>query len=282
MRASIRIAIVLIVGFFTFSLIAQNRREDQSLPDNLYEIYKEKTLAIEASILKSKKEWAGTYLAGDHHPTVFSFEPEGGFIVSSSHHTFAPSWINYGKITIADSSLRIHPELDKENPSAHIMPLEFKLIRWGSQHFLIAPAELRSFAYAVHARDESSIVQYFARAEDRDKPRRGLPDLPSEFLSIMRMAPVRARITAVGAAQGFEQTITIGAGSNQKVGEGMFFYFSSKDGYQFSIRISEVSLKSAKGQVWSTGQIGDSGRNLEIKVGQKLSSRMPFDFVQPG
>jgi hypothetical protein len=37
-------------------------------------------------------------------PTVLSVDPNAGFIVSASHHTFAPSWINYGQVAISTAS----------------------------------------------------------------------------------------------------------------------------------------------------------------------------------
>jgi len=281
MRTTVRVATILIFAAVSLSAIAQHRREDQPLPDDLYELYLKKSETIVQAIKNSKDEWSGTYLAGDHHPTVFSLEPNAGFIVSSSHHTFAPSWINYGKLTISDSILRIYRELEKENASAHTMSSEFRLVRWGRQHFLLAPEEMESFAFAIHARDESLIVQYFVRAEDREKPRSGLPNLPAKFLAIMRMAPISARVTAVGPQKGYEQTVTLGAGSNQKITTGMFLYYSSNAGYQYSVRITEVSVRQAKGEVWSRATTGDAN-DVVIRVEQKLSSRMPKDFIQPG
>jgi hypothetical protein len=272
----------LILAGLIHSAIAQHQREDQPLPDDLYELYQKRSEAIAEAIKNSKDEWAGTYLAGDHHPTVFILEPNAGFLVSSSNHTFAPSWINYGKVTITDSILRIRPELEKDHSSAHIMPTEFRLVRWGRQHFLLAGEEFRPFAWAVHARAESLIVQYFARAEDGKELRSGLPDLPSDFVTIMRMAPLTARVVAVGPEKVYGQTVTIAAGSDQRISEGMFLYYL-KGGYQYSIRVTSVSARQAKGEVWSRANIGNElDGEVVIRVGQKLSSRMPKDFVEPG
>jgi cell shape-determining protein MreC len=96
------------------------------------------------------------------------------------------------------------------------------------------------------------------------------------------MPPVTARIIAVSPEQGFDQTVTIGAGTKQKISEGMLFYYSSK-GQQYSVRITQVSAGSSKGDVWSRATTGDAVvEDAPIKIGQKLSSRMPKDFVQPG
>ena len=154
------------------------------MPDDLYALYQKKSEAIAEAIKNSKNEWAGTYLAGTHHPTVLRLEPNAGFIVSASHHTFAPSWINYGRVEISDSVLRIYPELEKENSSAHMIGPEFRLIRWGRQRFLLTPKQFQPFAYAVHAGDEYQIAQYFTRTSDDDNSRRGHPNLPAEFATL--------------------------------------------------------------------------------------------------
>jgi hypothetical protein len=158
---------------------------------------------------------------------------------------------------------------------------EFQLIRWGRQHFLLTPEEFQPFAYAVHAGDEYQIAQYFTRTSDGENSRRGLPNLPAKFATLMRMTPVSARVIAVGPEQGFAQTVTIGAGRDQRIGKGMFFYYFSKDGFQYSIQITEVSMRSSSGEVRLMGGSSETPGGDEIRIGQKLTSRMPRGFIQP-
>src|SRR5688572_4337207 len=158
----------------------QRGHQDQPLTDELYKLVEERTESIRNGILDSDNEWAGIYLAGDHHPTVLMWAPKEGFLVTSSHHTFSPSWVNYGSVSLGDTFLSLRPELPKENKYAHIIDTQFRLVRWGQQHFLISPDELERFAYAVHARAESEIVQYFARSDNGERRRSGFPNLPAE------------------------------------------------------------------------------------------------------
>jgi hypothetical protein len=274
------VAVIAISAFCFKSVEAQDRRVDQPLPDDLYKLFEEKREVIGNAIAKSKNEWAGTYLAGDHHPTVFMWTPEAGFLVSSSHHTFAPSWINYGKVEIVGEILTIRPELLKDNSSAHLMPTEFRLVRWGRHHFLIPPSDLKSFAYAAHSGAESEIVQYFARGEDRDHARRGLPNLPAEYLELIKMPPIIARVTFVGP-EDYSQEVTLAAGRRHRVVEGMIFYYRAGNGAQFSVRINEVGERSSKGEVWSIVTISEVEK-VRIRPGLILSSKTPKGFIEPG
>lgn len=277
---SILFATITALTVHIASIEAQHRKVDQPLPDKLYESYIQKRDSITKAIAKSTSEWAGTYLAGDHHPTVFQWTPEEGFLVASSLHTFEPSWINYGKVELGSSSLIVDPVLAKENSSAYLMPREFRLVKWGRQHFLIPPAQLRLFAYAVHSGSESEIVQLFARSEDSQYPRRGLPNIPSEFLRVMKMPAIKARLSSVGPEENVP-SVTIAAGSRHRVVEGMILYYRSRCGAQFSVRINEVAESRAEGEVWSTGST-DNSCDVRVRPGLILSSKMPQNFFEPG
>lgn len=269
----------LVVAVLATFAIGQGRRQDQPLTDELYRLEETRTKLIQDSIAKTTNEWAGTYSAGDHHPTVFLWTSDQGFLVTSSLHTFSSSWINYGSVTLTDTLLTIRPELSKDNQYAHVMETEYRLVRWDKHHFLIPPEELKRFAYAVHTQSGWEIIHYFSKWQDRDKPRRGLPDLPAEYVGIMKMPPVKARITAVGPDEG-EQSVTINVGRNRRVIEGMAFYYLAKNGAGFSVRVTEVSETSSRASVGSIFSRGDA--EVELKKGLRLSSRMPKNFVEPG
>jgi hypothetical protein len=249
----------------------QERSEDQRLTEELYELVDKRTDLIKRSIARSTNEWAGTYAAGDHHPTVFIWTPDAGFLVTSSHHTFSPSWLNYGEVSITGSLLSLRPVLPRENRYAHRIATEFRMVKWGEQHFLIPPDELKKFAYAVHSRAESEIVHYFFRWEDRDKRRRGLPNLPLEFTKYLKMPPIVTRIVAVDR---HHSTALLSVGRRNNVIEGMVFFFASRRGMQFSVRVTNVSETESEGRV-------DSGHG-EIREGLRLTSRIPKGFIEPG
>lgn len=277
----LRLASLLIIATLTgLDTHAQERRRDQPISEDLYELVRNKADVIKREITESKDEWSGTYLAGDHHPTVLMFSTKSGFLVTSSLHTFSPSWVNYGNVKLTSGQLIIYPELTKENKSAHVMGTEFVPILWDRQHFLIPSNELRSFAYAVHSKAESQIVEYFAKSEDSDKPRRGLPKLPAEYTKYLKMQPIVTRITGVGPEKQHWPSLTIGAGRRDGMIEGMTLYHISRSGVHLSVRVTKVSERTSQAEV---SMIGSSGSDEEIRlqVGWRLTSQLPKSFIEP-
>lgn len=125
------------------SILGQSRRVDAPISDELHQITVKYSDAIRAENESSpQNEWAGVYLQGDHHPTVFAWAPKSGFLITSSLHIFSPSWVNYGKVTFTDKLLIVEPTLSKADTSAHIMPTTFVPVRCASQS-----------AYSSHAAD---------------------------------------------------------------------------------------------------------------------------------
>jgi hypothetical protein len=55
MRTSVGVATVLIIAGLTFSAMAQHRKEDQPLPDDLYQLYLTKSEVISRAIKKLEK-----------------------------------------------------------------------------------------------------------------------------------------------------------------------------------------------------------------------------------
>jgi hypothetical protein len=277
---------ILFLIFCCAESAAQNRRHDQPLSEELYKLLDEReellSQDLSASSASKDKEWIGVYYQGDHHPTQFVVTPNAGFLVTSSHHTFSPSWINYGKAEFKDNNLKIYPELEKGNQYAHLMPTEFVYIRWDETHFLIPPNRLINFAYAVHSESEREIMQYFARGMYSDASRKSLPDLPENYKKILTMKSVKPKIIAIDDKKElfFDDRFTLNAGSEQSVIEGMVFYYSKSKNF-FALRVSEVNEKTSKASITTIGGSGDE--NFSPKIGMKLTSKVtetssPYDF----
>jgi hypothetical protein len=273
---------IILMGAFCFTANAQ-RRQDQEIPDELYKIAQQQAQKIrEATINKDlENEWSGTYYDGEHHPTMFMWSPNDGFLVTSSLHTFSPSWLNYGNVRFENGLLTIFPELPKGHTFAHIMPTEFRAIRWDKQHFLIPPSDLMAFAYDVHSRSEFQVGMYFLKATDRNLSRKGMPELPAEFTKYLRMKPIRAKLISVREVEKrWSPVLTINAGRRQGIVEGMLLYHVSKSGVHFSIRIDQVSDTTATADVSSSASSNESN-DEGPKVGWVFSSRMPVGFIEP-
>lgn len=263
---------VLIFGFT--GSYAQNEKQDQPLTEELSKLLDEKEELLNQDLSVSKdKEWSGTYYQGDHHPTRFIVTPNQGFLVTSSRHTFSPSWLNYGKIEFKDNRLKIFPELEKENQYAHWMPTEFVYIRWDETHFLIPPDRLINFAYAVHSESDNEIMQYFAKGIYSNAPRKGLPDLPEEFRKILTMKSLKPKIIAVDNSKKefYDDRFTLNFGSKQGVVKGMIFYYADSKNF-FALHVSEVSAATSKAKIYIISN--QSNRRFSPKVGMKLTSKV--------
>src|SRR5688572_19198461 len=165
LKLSKKIATLLVVFLFLCSLelfAQRNNPHDEPISEEHYGILKQKKELIEQEISSDKNEWSGTYTAGDHHPTVFMWSPNQGFLAWGSNHTFFPSRINFGKAEYSNYRLIIKPEIPKEHLNFQYIPTELVPIKWGEQHFFIPSDGLTDFAYAVHSGSESQIVEHFA------------------------------------------------------------------------------------------------------------------------
>ncbi len=256
---------------------AQNRRDDQLLSEELYKLLdeKDKLLSQDLSAFKDN-EWVGVYYQGDQHPTQFVVTPNAGFLVTSSNHTFSPSWINYGKVEFKDNLLKIYPELEEGNQYAHLMPTEFVYVKWDETHFSIPPDKLINFAYAVHSESKREIMQYFARGMYSDASRKGLPNLPEKYKNILTMKPIKTKIISVDNQKEFySDRFTLNVGRRQNVIEGMTFYYAKSENF-FALRVSVVNEKTSKATITTIGGSGDD--DFSPKVGMKLISKATKDY----
>lgn len=280
---AIRLLAFLLMSLCAFVATAQERRHDQPITDELYAIIQQRSALIEKDISESKhNDWNGVYLAGDHshHPDVFMWSLKNGFVVTSSIHTFSPSWVNFGKVSFENNRLKIFPELTKDDKSSHIMANEFVPVLWGEQHFLIEPERLINFAYVVHSGSGSEIEQFFSKAGEPNEWRKGLPSLPSEYQKYMKMKAIQTRVLKVGAGENiWSQLITIDAGSKSGVIEGMIFYSFRKPGNHFRIRIVEVANDTSIARLSGISSSVDGDGDSTIQPRWSFTSKMPKEFA---
>ncbi len=193
-----------------------------------------------------------------------------------SHHTFGPSMINFGKAAFSDNRLTLQPEIGKEHLNFLSVPIEMVPVKWGEQHFLIPSDKLLHFAYAVHSGAGSQIVEYFVKSRDIQKPRAGLPNLPKEYTPVMTMKAIKPKITAIITDEKSpaynNKTVVLNMGSDAKIIEGMAFYYENSSG---SLRVTVTELKEKTSKARVSGIASNNGKEIELKIGMKFTSKVP-------
>jgi hypothetical protein len=99
----------------------------------------------------------------------------------------------------------------------------------------------------------------------------------------MTMPAIKARVLKVAqTGDDFWSTIvTLDAGKNKLVVEGMEFYFAvGVDRRNISLRIESVSEKESTARISSIGGTDDGEYGPKVKM--VFSSKMPKGFIEPG
>lgn len=265
-------SLIAFLFFCVLQIIAQNNKYDEPISEEHYEILEKRKQLIEQENSSSKNEWSGVYSLGDHHPTIFMWSENQGFLTWGSHHTFSPSRINFGKAEFSNNRLTIKPEVSEKHLNFQFIPSELIAVKWDKQHFLISADKLMNFAYAVHSGAESQIVSFFAKSKDYQESRKGLPNLPKEYEPILTMKAIRPKIVAVERKGDFyERKITLNLGRASKLVEGMIFYYGSSSG-SMQIMITDLQENTSKAKLVG---IAGTGKNLTPRVGLKFTSKIP-------
>lgn len=262
---------IIVIFGNNFELNAQRGNpNDEPISEQLYKILENKKNLIEQEYPADKNEWTGQYLQGDHHPTVFMWSENQGFLAWGSHHTFYPSRINFGKAEFSNGRLTIKPEINKDNLHFQYIPNELVPIKWDETRFLVPPDELINFAYAAHSGAESQIIQYLSRGIYSGKSRKGIPNMPKEYEKILKMKSIKPKIIAIdeGEKDVFNDlVVTLNVGSEQNVIEGMIFYHADSEN-QLEIRVIEVEHNKSKAMV------GSISGGSKPKIGMKFTSKV--------
>jgi len=271
--SKIFVSSIISLCLFSSQFFAQNNKYDEPISEEHYKILEKRKELIQQEVSSDKNEWIGTYTQGDHHPTVFMWSANQGFLTWGSHHTFFPSRINFGKTEFLNNRLTTKPEIKKEHLNFQYIPTELTAIKWDEQHFLIPSDELINFAYAVHSGADSQIVEYLAKSEDYQKSRKGLPNLPKEYEPILTMKAIRPKVIAVEKKGDFyERKITFNLGHASKLIEGMIFYYGNSSG-SMKIMIADLQENSSKAKLIG---IAGTGKNLTPRVGLRFTSKIPI------
>ena len=280
--------IVLLSGLSAF---AQGYVE--FLPDEVKGPFKERWEKIGQSRADARDEWEGDYFRdlGSTFTHILRWDKQNGFAVFQDSCSYGPrAWVNAGSsVMTTDGSILFIPDRNAESQFSLATPSGVYIpVKWGEQHWLIAKSKLRLFAYTVNSGSAFDLGNFYLRVQDREKERAGSPALPKDIMAILGMKPIRAKVISVGSeSQVWDRTITIDAGSDRNVIEGMTFFLEGKKGTTVTAVVTSVSSNVSilrlnfVGFVYrgdrGDGEPVDSEGDFEPTPGLRFSSKMP-DF----
>ncbi len=151
-----------------------------------------KAVAAELETLKDHP-WAGKYYAGFARGMYLELDvaPQAGFAYTWDTCTNLQSE-NYGDVSWNDGWLHLQCKLDAEKKRYEIPATEFVLVRWGQRHYLISLDAMGDFISRIIGGNEPRSVPrsrggyIFLRDGDWEKPAEGLPELPEDYLAVLR------------------------------------------------------------------------------------------------
>lgn len=225
-------------------------------------------------------DWAGGYsiYAGETWSEGFWWAPEIGFATYRDTCSNGPrAWINHGEVTFDDHKLYLSPERNDREEFLLMLPNnEFNFIRWGEQRWLVPTNNLALFAYAVNSRSGIEAEIGYLKGSDIEKKRKGLPDLPQEYKRLLSIPPITAKVIAIDPNEHeWYPAMTIDAGSDKRVIEGMSLWLTGQKNIQVRVVVSEVTGRTAKVEPRMVSKTGDFEKDVIPKITWRFSSRDP-------
>lgn len=229
--------------------------------------FKEKFNSLNNS--KNKDDWDGIYSVGYGDEVGFSqlrLKSDAGF-VSFYVYTCLPElhYLNFGKIVKSLGTIQLLPEFGENSPRK-ATPLTYVKIKWSDRHYLVEESSVPAFAEKVvgtYVEPEDTSNENYRKwnnywvSGDSEKPLVGLPQFPASYKKFQRL-PIETKIISVGTRTVEEEktlgnatyynsafyTVTIGAGKDKGVKEGMIFDIPE---IESSLQITQVNQRNANG-----------------------------------
>lgn len=270
---------LLILGFVAGAM-AQGYVE--ILPDEVKNPFfeRQKSIINELSTVQAS-EWAGTYSRDVGHTwsEVLAWDPRNGFAAFRDTCSNGPrAWVNYGGASFRDGVILFSPERNKEDAFVLELPAkEFTPVRWGEEHWLVPSDKLALFAYAVNSRSGDPYKIAYLKSDDMEKSRTGRPELPAPYKRLLGLPSIKTRVVGITArTDDWYPPMTIDAGKDKGVIEGMSFWLVGHRGITVTITVTEVRDRASVVEVTEWGKHG-SGLEKEIvpALGWRFTSRMP-------
>jgi hypothetical protein len=281
--------IALIVAFGLVSgLQAENAlqalftQQSQILRDSSEDFYDKipaRRKTIEADLGSGKHEpWESVFYDGS--PTLGFVR---GWIISSKKgYVSTTRRVDMGSVKVEGDRIALVSEAPAN--AWGIMPVEYVLVPWDKQVFLVEPVRLLAFCNDVNSgqlRHCTPSGNYLLRAKDFDKERpSGLPRVPTEYKESLLQSPISGNVVKTGdgkqdvAVRGEKRlmsgtSVTLSVGRKDGVRTGMRFY-AEQDLARSNFFV--ISVADGQCEVLQCGE----GPKARVNVGLRLTTTDHF------
>lgn len=207
-------------------------------------------------------EWSGEYYYGDGLGVnvAFSMTPKSGF---------AFTWngclglydLNYGDVAFENGRYKLKFRYPNKREGFEGIAPDFIPVRWSSRHYLIPSEEFVSFLNAINSGFESAETsrshRFLLKLGDERTPVTGFPNVPAEYKAYLLNAPIKARISSVGASKDIQDgrvtRVVINVGSADGVKPGMEFYIYKPSTVFEAVEVLNLSEHSAEAEIHQYG-----------------------------
>ncbi len=256
-----------------------------TLPDEIKNPFVERYKSISKNLEDEPQsnEWVGQY-SRQLAPTwseLLVWDQRNGFVaLRDTCSNGARAWVNYGGASFLNGALHFSPERNKQSDFVLALPsTEFTPVKWGAQHWLVPSNQLSLFAYAVNSRSDDPYHIAYLKSADTDKSQARFPELPSKYRAILGLPTIKARIVVIGDVSDLWGSImTIDAGRDRGVIEGMSFWLVGEKGVTVTTRVTEVSDRTSLVKVVESGRSGDFVKEIVPALGWRFTSRVPRTY----
>jgi hypothetical protein len=268
--------------FFAFVSAVTAQGYVDFLPDEVKNPFIEKYEVISGKLSAGPAdEWAGTYSReiGPTWSEVLVWDLQNGFAAFRDTCSDGPrAWVNYGGASLRNGLVMFSAELSRKDEFVLELPAaEFTPIKWGEQHWLVPSDKLSLFAYAVNSRSGDPYEIAYLKSDDRDKRQSRYPDLPRPLRRLLRQPPIKTRVIEIKPkTEAWHPSMTIDAGKDNGVIEGMSFWVVGQKGITFTVTVAEVGASNSVVRVTEAGRSQDFEKDIVPAIGWRFTSRFPF------
>jgi hypothetical protein len=281
LKAPLQLSLLLLVA----GTVVACERDRAKYSERADKIATSKRQAIAAEIKNlGGHEWAGEYYAGDGLGvnTSLFIAPDSGYVFEW-HGCLGLYDRNYGAVVRTNGRIRLSFTFENQRKGFQGIAPELVPISWGSRRYIIPADDVVGFCNSINQGREprtSSRGFYLLRRGDENAKVRGFPKVPEEYQQYLLKAPIQATIVAVGTSSTRrsaadwkfkDTTVTLDAGAEQGVREGMELIVTKPRDAVDSVRITEVEKTRSKGIMTQIGE----GEPVPA-VGWQLSTQPPW------